>query len=99
MDRKSHTRCSLNAGIGLEEFEKPVNAPTTTNELPICYVSTEDTIDIKKRAHIFSSHRGKDCMLKGKPFTKYANVTKQAMAHFRSCCIEGQCNNLPSVNY
>ncbi|XP_037779084.1 KRAB-A domain-containing protein 2-like [Penaeus monodon] len=59
------------------------------HELVLYYVTIEDTYDVIKRAHIATSHGGRDRMIK-ETAKKYANISREALELFISYCEECQ---------
>ena len=59
----------------------------TPEEPPVYYASIEDTFDIFKKAHIATSHDGRDRMIKVLT-VKYANNLRDDVELFKSLCLE-----------
>ena len=69
--------------------EKLIKKRKIADETPLYHVTTEETYDIIKCAHIATGHGGRDRMIK-ETQKKYANISTSSLELFKSLCVECQ---------
>src|SRR3981081_1894863 len=69
------------------DVEKLIKQQKDTATDTVYYCHIDDMFDIIKRAHTSTGHGGRDKMLKTLTF-KYANITSDVVALYKSLCAE-----------
>ena len=71
------------------DVEKLIKKQLREEDTHLYYVSTEDTFDIIKRAHISTGHGGRDRTVK-ELSNQYVNVTHEDVELFKPLCVDCQ---------